>query len=225
MKGLLEEEIGDINVSLPAQIEKYYPEKMRADVTLLAKRELKTGLDESEEVVIPPILECPVSYFDAGPFIIRPPYQKDDVVNVVFSQKALDKLLITGEPESPDLERRHSLDDAIVMQGLKTEQEPDLNSNYTSDLLLENRKADSRIVMKEGGDLLIETNGETTVNSTSDVTVNAPKTTVNGDVDLASGGPPIARVGDSIVTYVSGGSSAGAHSGQIVAGSGRSTSG
>ena len=187
---------------------------------MLNKKEL-----EDEQVVIPPILKVPVAYMRAGGFIIRPPYQKGDVVVVVFGERAIDKLTITGEPEEVEFTRQHSYDDAIIVGGLQVEQADDMNSDFADDLLIENQESDSRIVMKKNGDLLIEVNGETTINSTSDITVNAPKTTVNGDVDLAGGGPPIARIGDTIETYVSGGSSAGAHTGQIVAGSGKSTSG
>lgn len=228
--------VSDIHTSLPAKINKYDAKKMRAEITLLSKQNLEGGMVE-----IPPVLEVPVGFTKAGNFIIRPPYKKGDVVVVVFSEKAIDKLLISGKPENAKYKRKHSIDDAIIVNSLQLESENDLNSSYTDDLLIENQVNDSRIVMKANGDLLIETTGNTdvittgnitiesggstTVNSESPVTVNAPTTTVNGKVNLAGGGPPIARVGDSIITNVSGGSSAGTHSGIIVGGSGKSTSG
>lgn len=236
IKQLLEQELKELHVALPAKIENYDPETMIAEITLLSKKILN-----DEEVTIPKIIEVPVGHLNAGPFVIRPPYQKGDVVQVLFNERALDKLLITGDPESVKYKRKHAFDDAVIIKGLKAEQESKLNSNYGQDLLFENKEADSRIVMMKDGSLLAETNGDTdikttgnttidtggntTVNSGSPVTVNAPTTTVNGKVNLAGGGPPIARVGDAIITNVSGGSSAGAHSGIIVGGSGKSTSG
>jgi|GEM_PF-1618599 hypothetical protein len=220
MKKLIDQELKELHVALPAKIENYDPETMIAEITLLSKKILN-----DEEVTIPKIIEVPVGHLNAGPFVIRPPYQKGDVVQVLFNERALDKLLITGDPESVKYKRKHAFDDAVVIKGLKAEQENKLNSNYGQDLLFENQEADSRIVMKVNGDLLIKTNGETTINSSGPAIVNAPKTTVNGEVDLAGGGPPVARVGDAIETYVSGGSSAGTHVGKITAGSGNVTSG
>lgn len=208
MKKLIDQELKELHVALPAKIENYDPETMIAEITLLSKKILN-----DEEVTIPKIIEVPVGHLNAGPFVIRPPYQKGDVVQVLFNERALDKLLITGDPESVKYKRKHAFDDAVVIKGLKAEQENKLNSNYGQDLLFENQEADSRIVMKVNGDLLIKTNGETTINSSGPAIVNAPKTTVNGEVDLAGGGPPVARVGDAIETYVSGGSSAGTHVG------------
>jgi hypothetical protein len=228
IKAIIEDRIDSIHTALPAKIKSYDAKTMYAEVILLNKKEL-----EGEQVQIPPVVEVPVAHLNADRFVIRPPYSKGDIVQVIFNERALDKLLITGKSEEVKLTRKFSYDDAVVVKGLKLESEPDLNPNYTEDLLIENQEAGSRIVMKKNGDLLIETTGNTdvtttgntTVNSGSPVTVNAPTTTVNGKVNLAGGGPPIARIGDAIETYVSGGSSAGTHAGIIVAGSGQSTSG
>ncbi len=124
---------------------------MRAKVTLLAKKEL-----EGKLVNIPPIVEVPVALLKAGPFVIRQPFQKGDPVLVIFGEKAIDKLLITGNPEDPQLKRQHSMDDAIVIGGLQLEKDPGLNSDYTEDLLIENKDVDSRIVIKKDGEIIIE---------------------------------------------------------------------
>lgn len=228
IKTIINERFGETHTALPARIEKYNHKSMYATVVLLNKKQLG-----DKQVEIPPIVEVPVAHLNAGGFIIRAPYQKGDIVQVIFNEKALDKLLISGKSEEVKLTRKFSYDDAVVVKGLKLESESDLNSDYSEDLLIENEDAGSRIVMKKDGSLSIETSGDTTidtsgsttVNSGSPVTVNAPTTTVNGKVNLAGGGPPIARVGDSIITNVSGGSSAGSHSGTIIGGSGKSTSG
>ena len=151
VKKIVNDKISEIHTSIPAKIEKYDPEKMRAEVVLLSKVELK-----GEKVEIPPIVEVPVALLKAGPFVIRQPFEKGDPVLVVFGEKAIDKLLITGNPEDPQMKRLHSLDDAIVVGGLQLEQDPSLNSDYAEDLLIENQETDSRFVIKKGGEIIIE---------------------------------------------------------------------
>jgi hypothetical protein len=87
IKEINNDKINDVHVSLPAKIKKFYPKKLRADIILLNKKEM-----DDEFVEIPPIIDCPVRTLKTGSFVIRPPYQKDDVVQVVFSEKALDEL-------------------------------------------------------------------------------------------------------------------------------------
>ena len=106
---------------------------MIAKVTLLAKNKLGP-----EAKKIPPIIEVPVKHENFGDFIIRPGYKKGDIVQVLFNERALDKLLITGEPEDPKFKRKHSFDDAVVIGGLKTEQEQDLPAEEPESLYIAN---------------------------------------------------------------------------------------
>lgn len=148
IKKLIDQELDNLHVALPARVEKYDPKSLRAEVTLLNKQKV-----QSEEMKFPPIIECPVRTLKAGPFTIRPPYQKGDVVQVLFNERALDQLLITGKPESVLFKRRHSLDDAVVIGGLKIESESDLPEDYTEDLLVLNQEVGDYLIMKKGGGL------------------------------------------------------------------------
>lgn len=130
IRRIVDNKISELHTCLPARIEKYDPQKLRAEITLLNKAELEGG-----EVIIPPIIEVPVRVLKAGPFLIRPPYEKGDVVLVIFSERALDKLLITGEPESVQLTRKHALDDALVLGGLRAEQADKAPEEYSKDLI------------------------------------------------------------------------------------------
>lgn len=150
IKKIVNKKISEIHVALPAKIESYNPEKMIASVTLLAKNEL-----EGESVTIPPVVEVPVKHENFGPFIIRPGYKKGDVVQVIFNERALDKLLITGDPEEVEYKRRHSLDDAVVIGGLKTEQEDDLPAEEPESLYICNLDKDAKITMNPDGTLRI----------------------------------------------------------------------
>lgn len=128
---LINDSVSDLHTALPAKIEKVDLQTMRAEITLLNQKEL-----EDEMVTIPPIVEVPISYYRANNMIMRPPYQKGDTVLVVFAENALDKLMITGQPEDPELTRRHSIDDAIIVGGLQMEQDDDLPSNYADQMVI-----------------------------------------------------------------------------------------
>ena len=146
IKRIVEEEIGEIHTSLPARIESFDQIRMIASVTLLAKEKLG-----GEEVIIPPIVEVPVAHFKAGPFIIRPPYQKGDRVEVIFNEKALDHLLITGKAESVMHTRRFSRDDAMIIKGLKIEKDPDYPAEELDSLYISNLDKNVKLVMKPDG--------------------------------------------------------------------------
>lgn len=187
IKAIIEDRLDEVHTALPARIESYDAKTMYAKVVLLNKKEL-----EGEQVEIPPVVEVPVAHLNAHKFIIRPPYVKGDIVQVIFNERALDKLLITGESEETKLTRKFSYDDAVVVKGLKLESETDLNSSYTEDLLIENREENSRIVMKANGDLLIETNGNTDVSTTGNTTIQTDGSTeinTSGSTDIISGSP------------------------------------
>jgi len=210
IRKMIEERIHDIHTSLPAKIEEYDAKTMYAKVKLLNKKELQGEMAE-----IPPIVEVPVAHLNAGPFIIRPPYKKGDNVLVIFSEKALDKLLISGDPENPQIKRFHSYDDAIVAKGLKIENDSDLNSSYAEDLLIENQDQNTRWVMKKDGTTLFENLGakysieatpsaEININCDSDVSVTTKGNAnidADGNVNLQGGAEPI-PLGNSLKTYI-----------------------
>lgn len=207
VRKIVSDKISEIHTCLPAKIKSFDPKTMRADVVLLAKKEINDNA-----VAIPPIIECPVALMKAGPFVIRQPFEKGDPVLVVFGERAIDKLLITGNPEDPQLKRRHSLDDAIIIGGLQLEQDPNLNSEHTEDLLIENQDTGTKLVIGKEGDIIVE--------SSDDINISA-----TGNVNLQGGDNPIARLGDAIQVEVTSGSSAGVYTGEITEGSDKSFSG
>ncbi|MTI62162.1 MAG: hypothetical protein FH762_19625 [Firmicutes bacterium] len=204
VRKLINDKIDKLNVALPARILKYDSTKLRAKIELLAKKELA-----GEQVTYPPILEVPVSTIRAGTFVIIPPFRKNDVVQVLFNQKALDKLLITGKPQEVQYKRLFSIDDAVVIGGLQIEQADDLPD--------------------VGENLYIGSqDGETNIEITSDneININCSTANINADeVNLAGGGAGIARQGDSVQVEVTGGSSAGIYTGSITSGSNKVSSG
>lgn len=202
IKSLINQELDELNVALPAKIEKYYPKELKAEVTLLAKKNL-----EGQEVVIPPLLECPVKILKAGPFIIRPPYQKGDIVQVLFNQRALDKLLITGEPASVEYTRRHALDDAVIIGGLKTDNQVDTPDEELNSLYIANTDTNSRVFINLLGDIIA--NNEThqveliqgsniNISTENKVNINCSEANINsGSINLGNNATESVVLGDS----------------------------
>lgn len=151
IKGLIDQAINEMHVALPARINTYDPINLKAEITLLAQKTLN-----GKPVTVPPIIEVPVAVFKAGPFIIRPPYVPGDIVQVIFNERALDNLLITGNPQEPKLNRKFSLDDAVIISGLKVENQPALPEEYSDSLYIANLNAGSKVVVKPNGDIILE---------------------------------------------------------------------
>ncbi|HEX3045400.1 MAG TPA: Gp138 family membrane-puncturing spike protein [Bacillota bacterium] len=150
IKALIDQYLTELHVALPARIESYDPKTLRATVTVLAKKTL-----EGKPVTIPPIVEVPVMILKSGPFIIRPPYVPGDIVQVLFNERALDNIFITGEPQEVGLNRMHSLDDAVVIGGMRVENANNLPEEYSDSLYLANVDANAKVVIKPNGDVII----------------------------------------------------------------------
>ncbi|MFT9496385.1 Gp138 family membrane-puncturing spike protein [Anaerosolibacter sp.] len=153
-----------------AKVESYDPVKMKASVQPLNKVNYN-GQFQS----LPLITNVPVSFLKAGSFFIRPPYAKGDLVWVAFAEHDIDNIMMTGKEESNNSDRRHSLDDAIVIGGIMpfTQSMPSENAN---DLLIAKSDMTIKIVVGENGielqtmdkDInLITTNGNINISSST----------------------------------------------------------
>jgi len=147
---MVENKIGEIHTALPGKILEYDHQTMIAKIQLLNKKEL-----EGEFVKIPPIVEVPVMHWNFGNFIVRPGYKKDDVVQVLFNERALDKILMTGGAEKVNFTRKHSYDDAVVVGGLKAEQESDLPSEEAESYYICNTDKDVKMYFNPDGTVRI----------------------------------------------------------------------
>lgn len=121
IRGLISQELDDVHTCLPAKIEKYDAKKLRAEVTPLAKVKIN-----GEMVTMPKEIEMPVVTTLTKNFVIRQPYEKGDTVLVVFSEKAIDNLVIDGKPHDPQLKRRFSTDDGFIIGGFKFDNANDI---------------------------------------------------------------------------------------------------
>lgn len=180
LDGLMGEFAADLNTAMPARIESYDSQKLKAVVSPLFKRKFQ-GQDSA--VSMPPIVEVPVSCLRAGGFIIRPPYKKGDIVLLVFAQRALDNVIGTGKEADPEITRMHALDDAIVVGGLMPFT-GSLPAGYDSDLVIGTDDFKAKIVISSDGTINIESQEKP-------VSITAPKGITLSATDPAGSGVQI----------------------------------
>lgn len=140
------------------KVEKFDGKKMKAELIPLLRAKTKEGKYEEVQMLI----EVPVSHLKAGPFIIRPPYKQGDIVVVAFTDADIENILLSGDISNPNSTRKHSLDDAILISGIMpfTKELPD---EHLDDLIIAKDDFSSKIVLKEDGSILIESNKGITI--------------------------------------------------------------
>lgn len=133
---------GQINSCMLGKIEKFDPTTMKAQVVPLIKDK-------------PMLIEVPVSFMRAGPFIIRPPYKKGDMVLIVFADADIDNILLTGDVSEPNTNRSHSMDDAIVVGGIMPFT-ANLPGEHADDLVIAKSDLTVKIVLTQDGNIIIQ---------------------------------------------------------------------
>ena len=138
--------VNGINSCMLGRIETFDASKMKANVVPLVKNK---GNNK------PLLIEVPVSFLKAGPFVIRPPYKKGDIVLVVFADEDIDNVLLSGNVSEPNSTRKHSLDDAIVVGGIMPFTTT-LPNEHIEDLIIAKDDFTTKIVIKEDGEIIIQ---------------------------------------------------------------------
>lgn len=141
----------NINSCTIARIEKFDAKKMKAEVTPLVKYKNKDGSMEER----PLLIEVPVSFLKAGPFVIRPPYKVGDIVLIVFADDDIENVLLSGDISEPNSTRVHSLDDAIVVGAIMPFTK-ELPGQHSDDLIIAKDDFSTKIVVKENGEIIVQ---------------------------------------------------------------------
>lgn len=149
-----------LNTCTLAEIIKVEPGYMRADIKLLT---------DDEEL----IMQVPIASQQTGDFIIWMPYKAGDTVLVVFSQSDIDPFLFGGGDSS---ERQHAEDDAIIVSGIHSFNEslPDEFTEHEEDFVIAKRDLSARIVIKDNGEILFESDGDMNFTSKKNINISAP---------------------------------------------------
>ena len=109
----------DVHVCLPARIEKYVPERQKADCKPLLTRRYSA---EQRDTELPVITDVPVQWPAAGggAAYLHLPLKKGDLGMLVFCERSLDAWLQgSGQIVSPADPRHHHLSDAIFIPGVR----------------------------------------------------------------------------------------------------------
>lgn len=154
--------MADTHTALPAKIESYDENELRAEVELLVR-------DESGESRI--IVDAPVMTLRANGVAVIPPYSQGDPVLLVFAESSLEGPLFDGTPRDNDFERRHSLDDAVVVGGLTTDQETVSVGGSSDAFRIGDESGNGYLEIDNSGDVTVES-GNVTVKS-SNVTLGS----------------------------------------------------
>lgn len=160
---------GGINSCMMGKIEKFDGKTMKADVVPLVRTKNKAG--EIEEVSM--LIEVPVSFLKAGPFLIRPPYKKGDIVLVIFADSDIENALLSGDISNPNSMRKHSLDDAIVVGSIMPFT-TSLPGEHLDDFVIANENFTTKIVLKEDGGVEIVSDENIFLKSSKGVTISGP---------------------------------------------------
>lgn len=119
VRTIVESELLDVNVCLPARVESYDASESSVSVQPLIKRAFRNDDDEREAKALPVINDVPVVFPGAGDYRISFPISKGDIVQLVFSHASLDAWLQGGKLVDPLDDRRFNLSDAIAIPGLR----------------------------------------------------------------------------------------------------------
>lgn len=161
----------DVKTIKLARIESFDPAKMVANVTILQTEE-----GEKNE-----LFGIPVSCLRAGGFIIKPPYQQGDIVNVAFSSISMDEVLISGKEENVSITEQFRNEDAVVQFGIPTMGDS-FPAEHAEDLVIAKDDYSSKIVLTNDGDIIIQSDGNVLLGESAEEGVPLG-TTLKGWID------------------------------------------
>lgn len=152
--------INDLYTSAIAELIRVDLQQMQADIELL----------EGEKSLV---LNVPIGAQQTGRFIIRQPYQTGDKVVVVFSKEDTAPVLYGGGSPSED---QHVKDNAVIVCGLSDYLSvlPAGFSEHERDLVIATKELSAKFVIKESGEILMESNEDINIISLKNINISAP---------------------------------------------------
>lgn len=111
---MIENRVTDVHTALPGIVDSYDDTTQIAEVTPAVKRVLKNG----KEVILPKCTSVPILFPGGGNAVIKFPIEKGDLVLLVFCERSIDDVVVSGRLSNPNQKRKHSLSDAVAIPGL-----------------------------------------------------------------------------------------------------------
>jgi hypothetical protein len=118
----------DIRVAMPGKITEFDSDNQTATVKPLLNETFIGDDGEPFATELPEIYKVPVMSLAGGNYSLRLPVAVNDPCLIIFTDRALDQWQDKGSPQDPILTRRHDLNDAVCIVGLRAE--PQKLSNF-----------------------------------------------------------------------------------------------
>lgn len=196
-------DMSDVYTAMPCKVVNVYQDnkQQKVDVIPSVDNLLKDGSGEPGMQ----ILGIPIIFPGSSTTLISFPINNGDTVMCVFSQRSMDNFKIgNGEPTTANDYRKFSDQDAVAIPGLfpfgKSLNNPQLRKyphDSNRDLCIAHNIASGtevNIVLKQAGNLIINTEQAVTVNcktgvmnATESYTINTPTMNVNADTTTWTG--------------------------------------
>ncbi|MER1496684.1 phage baseplate protein [Enterobacter cloacae] len=164
--------------SLPGIIQSFDPETVTCVVMIAVKTSTPAPFESpesSQSVDYPLLVDVPVVFPRGGGVTLTFPIKAGDECLVVFSSRCIDFWWQNGDVQERADNRLHDLSDAFVIPGPQS-QVKKISGISTSAAQLRTDDGAAFVEVAIGGDI--------TATTTSNVTINAPKITLNGDVTI-----------------------------------------
>lgn len=117
--GMIEERLAHVRTAIPCRIEKYDETKGTADVVPLFMIKNKDEAPQPLPMQVSvPVLKQKKRSGDTI-YVETPYYDRGDIVLVVYCDRAIDRLEATSQPFDPEFERKHALEDGIIIGFLR----------------------------------------------------------------------------------------------------------
>lgn len=170
----------DVGTSIPGHVLAFDPSTQLAQIQIGIQR-----VDVNGEAFEPaPLIECPVYFAGGNEWLIEHKVVEGDECLVVFSQRCIDAWKDSGGIAVNPIARYHSMNDACVLPGLRSQ--VNAISNFANNgLRLRNGDASVYLWLKDDNTVEI-TNGTTTFTLAPDGTNTL--TNGSGTITMESGG-------------------------------------
>lgn len=164
-----------IHTALPAKVEQFNADNQTVTLAIQVKQILSDG----KAVMIPPLVDVPVSFSRGGGFAVTFPLNKGDEGMAIFSERCIDSWWQSGNAGEPLDYRFHDLSDAMFIPGVCSM--PNVIKGFPADSLsLQTLDGETYIRVKKG---TIEIKGN--ISHTGNQTTTG---TVTGETDVIAAG-------------------------------------
>ncbi len=120
LRTILDAQLNDIHISMPARVETYDASKLSVNVQPLIKRAFTDEAGDRQTEAFPVIPNVPLIFPGAGAYRITFPVKKGDLVTLLIAEASLDKWLETESVVDPLDDRRNMMIDAQAIPGLRS---------------------------------------------------------------------------------------------------------